>query len=373
MQNLKQRAVNLALEKRYETDKKDEEILSNYQNSLIENSDFDIKRTKKEFCDFILPIEPAKRLEALMNSNHCYLWGLAPNRATSAKIKKFKKLYFLEDAFLRSIVPQAQVVEFNKKFYQYSAGYIIDDLTSYFDATRPSRMETILNSNFIVHDYEIKRARKIIDKLIESHISKYNSQPIYKPDFGKNGRKKVLVVDQSYKDFSITKGCADDKTFEIMLDCAIRENPESDILIKTHPDTLGNSAKPKCYYQNVIQRDNILKVDFAINPISIIKYVDEIYVCTSQFGFEALMLGREVHTFGLPFYAGWGLTKDRLKTQRRTRKRSIEEIFYVAYILMTQYINPKTNTPCEIEQAIDYLIEMRERYFNEYSNISVIR
>ena len=38
-------------------------------------------------------------------------------------------------------------------------------------------------------------------------------------------------------------------------------------------------------------------------------------------GFEALLWGRPVHCFGMPFYAGWGLTQDRLvPPERRTAR-----------------------------------------------------
>ena len=259
----------------------------------------------------------------------------------------------------------------NEKFYQYACGYIIDDLTAYFDATRPSRMENILNSDFEITKEQKIRARKVIDTLVKTKVSKYNNQPIYKPIIGRTEAKKVLVVDQSYQDYSIIKGCANDSTFKKMLECAIRENPYADILIKTHPDAIGaTSTKPKCYYQNIKEENNIYKIIQPINPISMIEYVDKVYVCSSQFGFEALMCNKEVFTFGIPFYAGWGLTNDDQICSRRTRRRTLEEIFYIAYIYMAQYINPKTNKPCEIEEVIDYLIEYREKYFNENNIIS---
>ena len=36
--------------------------------------------------------------------------------------------------------------------------------------------------------------------------------------------------------------------------------------------------------------------------------VDEVHTLTSLTGFEALLRGIEVHAYGGPFYAGWGLT-----------------------------------------------------------------
>ena len=40
-------------------------------------------------------------------------------------------------------------------------------------------------------------------------------------------------------------------------------------------------------------------------PLSFVEAFDEVYVATSQMGFEALLMGKVVHTFGAPFYAGW--------------------------------------------------------------------
>ena len=368
---LLKRIKNIRLEQAYKVSKYDEAILKLYQDFLnLNNKSFDIKKTKKDFVSYIIQLPVMERLFIINTADSNYIWGLKPHRETSEKIlnaiNNNQELLFGEDAFLRCIVGTSHLLPEDKKHYQYACGYIIDDLTAYFDATRPSRMEKIINSDFEVSTEQIERSRKIIKKIIDNKISKYNNQPIYEPKIGRKNVPKVLVIDQSYKDYSIIKGLADNATFEKMLNAAINENPEADIIIKTHPDTIGDSSiKPKCYYQNIKSHDNIFRLTEAINPISILQYVDKVYVCTSQFGFEALMCGKEVHTYGMPFYAGWGLTKDAQKCERRTRKRTLEELFYIAYIYMPVYINPLTNKNCEIEEAIDYLIEERSKYFEE--------
>ena len=104
-----------------------------------------------------------------------------------------------------------------------------------------------------------------------------------------------------------------------------------------------------------------------INPISLPEIVDKVYVCTSQLGFEALMMGKEVHVFGMPFYAGYGLTIDYQKCERRKNNRTLEEIFYITYINYSYYVNPEKEERCEIEEAIDYLIKLRREYFLEFN------
>ena len=147
-----------------------------------------------------------------------------------------------------------------------------------------------------------------------------------------------------------------------MLNAAINENPNADIIIKTHPDTMtGNRS---AYYSHIKTHDNIYVYSDPINPISLIEYVSKVYVCSTQLGFEALMCGKETHVFGMPFYAGWGLSRDMQVCPRRTNRRSLEEVFYITYILYSYYINPFKECRCEIEEAADILLSLRDEYFS---------
>ena len=273
-----------------------------------------------------------------------------------------KPVLIMEAAFLRSVNTFCECKEDPK--YRYDVGFVLDSLTAYYDATKPSFLEIMLNDkNLIITDEQKKRARKCIDKIIKNHLTKYNSQPIFTPSIGRDGAKKILVVDQSFGDNSIKKGLASINTFEKMLKSAIEENPNADIIVKTHPDTKTGSRTG--YYSDLEQKDNIYLYTDPINPISLINYVDKVYVCSTQLGFEACMCGKETHVFGMPFYAGWGITIDEQKCSRRTNKRTLEEIFYITYIMYSYYINPDKQCRCEIEEAMDFLINLRNEYFQK--------
>lgn len=91
----------------------------------------------------------------------------------------------------------------------------------------------------------------------------------------------------------------------------------------------------------------------------IIEQVQSIYVCTSQLGFEGLMSNKKVYCYGVPFYAGWGLTIDRGNIEyleRRLQKRSAEEVFWFAYIWYSRYYSPEQQTQCMIEDVLEELI-----------------
>lgn len=300
------------------------------------------------------------------NPNFFYTCGISTSlwhtHIISEAMKYNEKAYIIEDCFLRSVFSYAYKNIEPK--YQKSIGITIDDITHYVDCSVASRLELMLNDqDLIITDEQKARARRCIDKILETHLSKYNNQPIFEPKIGREGVTKILVVDQSFGDWSIIKGGGSEEVFKIMLQKAIDENPDADIIVKTHPDTMSGNRGG--YYTGLKQHDNIYPMTDPINPISLIKYVDKVYVCTTQLGFEALMCGKEVHTFGIPFYSGWGLTIDEQKCERRTNTRTLEEIFYIAYIMYSHYVNPEKKCRCEIEEAMDYLLKLREEYFSQ--------
>lgn len=267
-----------------------------------------------------------------------------------------------EDGFLMSILPATSERGIDRKYLR-GHGAIFDIGSLYIDAEVPSRMEWLLQSSRVFTSEEHARAELLMEQIKKNRISKYNCQPMSEVDVGRPGRRKVLVIDQVYGDMSIKYGLADETTFSHMLEDAIKENPDADILIKAHP------VLNRGHFCDVKEREGVYLVTQGINPITLLEYVDKVYVCTSQMGFEALMCGKEVHVYGMPFYAGWGATIDKKVCPRRTRRREIWEIFYVAYILCTIYVSYKTDGICEIEQAIDELVELRDAYFKEIEPI----
>lgn len=256
---------------------------------------------------------------------------------------------FIEDGFIRSI---------DLPFAEPGVSLLIDDVSIYYDARHPSRLENLLNSDQTLSDGQLQRAQRLIGKIRETKITKYNLAPIFEPEIGREGVQKVLVVDQAYQDFSIPFGLASDESFEEMLESAIRENPDADIIVKTHPEAFRGGRKG--YFTRTRREGNVYPFTEPICPLSLLEYVDKVYCVTTQMGFEALMCGKQVSCFGAPFYSGWGLTDDRVECARRTKKRSLEEIFHFAYIEYSKYMNPNTGQLCEIEEAIDYLVEKRD-------------
>jgi capsular polysaccharide export protein len=135
---------------------------------------------------------------------------------------------------------------------------------------------------------------------------------------------------------------------------AVRErNPDAFILYKPHPDVEAGyrrgrvSAKDAAAYADrVVARAGIL---------DLIEASDRVATMTSLSGFEALLRGRLVTTYGQPFYAGWGLTEDVCPVPRRTRRRSLDELVAAALILYPRYLDPVSGLRCTPELLVERL------------------
>ena len=237
---------------------------------------------------------------------------------------------------------------------------ICDTKTAYYDARNASYLEDLLNSNQELTIKQKNRAKNIIDMIIENRLSKYNHAPDIALSIGSPERKKILIVDQRFGDMSVEAGLAGPQSFKDMLCDAINNFPSYDILIKRHPDATSG-GKQSYFGDNSIgfTKDipNVYLIDYDINPHVLFDMVDEVFCVTSGMGFEALLRGKKVHCYGLPFYAGWGQTEDKIKISRRIKERSITEIFHFSYIICSLYINPKSELAGEIEDVIQYLSE----------------
>ena len=261
------------------------------------------------------------------------------------------RLTLLEDGFIRSL---DLGVNGSPSFSR-----VEDDTGIYYDATKPSRLEKILNSYDFVSDEKLMTdARRAMELIVEHHISKYNNSVDVRDDYFDSEEKRVLVVAQTAGDASLKYGMLDEYTTDDLIDAALNENPDAKVYVKIHPDVLSGKKKSDIDIEAVKQKCSVIEENF--NPLSLLKYFEKVYTKTSQMGFEALMVGCECVCFGMPFYAGWGVTTDKSKCDRRKVKRSVEEIFAAAYILYTRYYNPYAKKESDIFDTIETIVKMKE-------------
>jgi capsular polysaccharide export protein len=347
-------------------DYEEQKAKANDHNDTFINSEFEIKNESsgkigilskgiqaipnlQSFFKGEVVFNPSEHVEEL---SYIAGWGMKPSAQKALALsKKYNIPYLaLEDGFLRSI---GLGVDGAPPF-----SICFDDVGIYYDATRPSRLENILNNTGWESEKLLKDAEKAMELIRNHYLSKYNHAPMINPDiFKNNGKERVLVVDQTLGDMSISLGLADQNRFKEMYLKAKQDNPNADIYLKTHPDVISGKKVGNLTAKDV--DDNAIFIYDDCNPLSLLEHVDKVYVVTSQLGFEALLLGKEVHCFGMPFYAGWGLTIDQLKLERRRRNRTLTEVFAAAYLIYPRYINPETGLPGTIFDVIEYLAAHR--------------
>ncbi|WP_275287337.1 capsular polysaccharide biosynthesis protein [Halomonas elongata] len=272
-------------------------------------------------------------------------WGLKPSsRKARAHADRHRLPYLaIEDGFLRS---WGLGVEGHPPH-----SLIVDPLGIYYDASRPSTLENLILDADDAPETELVRARDGMERLRELRLSKYNQAPdrrLFDDD-----RPRVLVVDQTAGDASIAGGLAEADDFRRMLDAARAEHPESEILVKVHPDVIA--GKKAGHLLEAGQLPGCRLIGENLNPWSLLDAVHSVHVVSSQLGFEALLAGKRVVCHGVPFYAGWGLTDDRRPCPRRGVQRSLAQVFSAAYLRYARYANPYTGQATDFEEALELI------------------
>jgi len=278
-------------------------------------------------------------------------WGAKASAKRAAWYAKYSggRAIQLEDGFLRS---------FGTGEHFPPLSLVVDDHGIYYDSTRPSALETLLAFSVDVLEGiadDVKRAKALV---LEHRLSKYNHAPDWASTSSARKGEKVLVIDQTAGDMSVSLGAACADSFAAMLTAAYAENPQATIYVKTHPEV--TSGRKGGYLTHVQDDARTVVLRQAVNPLSLIEQMDKVYVVTSTMGFEALLAGKPVSVFGLPWYAGWGATDDRQVCARRTRKRTVDELFAAAYFHYTRYLDPVTHQRGTIFDVIEWLVRQRE-------------
>jgi capsular polysaccharide export protein len=99
-----------------------------------------------------------------------------------------------------------------------------------------------------------------------------------------------------------------------------------------------------------------------VNVAAVLERANHVYTCTSDLGFEALLRGKKVTCFGVPFYAGWGLTDDRVMVPRRNTKRSLDELCAATLLVYPRYLHPVTRQRCSAEVMVEHLALQRRMF-----------
>jgi capsular polysaccharide export protein len=264
------------------------------------------------------------------------VWGASPRawRGEWLAQRSGAPLWRIEDAFLRSLRPG--------RSGDAPLGLLIDDLGLHHDATRPSRLETILAGDPFDDGAILAEAREAMARIRHLDLSKYN---LHDPALPLPAPGYVLVVDQLRGDASVR----DPAAFARMLAEARADHPKARILIKTHPETMLGHRRG-----HFTPKDGICLSE-PLSPRGLLEGAIAVYTVSSQLGFEAILAGHRPKVYGQPFYAGWGLTEDMDPPPRRGRRLTPTQLFAGAMILAPNWSSPSFERPLRLGEVIDQL------------------
>lgn len=280
-------------------------------------------------------------------------WGRKPSArvADAFAARHGLPVWRVEDGFLRSV---------GLGHADPPLSVVLDDLGIYYDAGAPSRLEALVQAPH--DDLQRARARALQTLWREGRLSKYNhareaSPPVRGPF--------VLVVDQTFGDASIAFGQAGPEHFARMLEAALDEHPGLPVVLKVHPDVIAGRKRGHFERLTPGQAARVTLLASNAHPCGVLESAEVVYTVTSQMGFEALLWGRPVRCFGMPFYAGWGLTQDESSPPQRRCPVGLEDLVHAALVDYPRYLDPETGRRCEPERLMQWMAlqrRMRERF-----------
>lgn len=254
----------------------------------------------------------------------------------------------VEDGFIRSAGLGADCVP--------PLSIVVDRLGAHFDPRAPSELENLIQNGVFGAD-QLARAQALRLSIVDSGLSKYDLSSAAAPRRA-GSRRHILVPGQVEDDRSVLEGGGAVRTNTDLLRRVRERAPDAFILYKPHPDVeAGHRVGGVPDGEMLKFADEIVRNE----PITgLIAMVDEVHVNTSLAGFEALMRGKSVTTYGSPFYAGWGLTCDLGDVpSRRTARRTIDELVAAVLLEYPRYLDPVTGLPCPAEVVVDRLVAGR--------------
>jgi len=299
---------------------------------VIVKSFFPEKKIK--FVNSLKHVEKGKEL---------ILWGM--NEVDGSHSFNIKRV---EDGFIRSVGLGADLVR--------PLSWVIDDIGIYYDSTKPSRLEWILQNN-LFDTKSLERAKAISSLLVEQNITKYNVGQGAWERPGTN-KKVILVIGQVEDDASLKFGSPIIQSNYHLLSEVKQRNPDAYLVYKPHPDVVSQLRKADSNWVDILSMAD--EVVDSVGITAMFDLVGEIHTMTSLSGFEALLRGKKVVCYGQPFYSGWGLTEDINPVARRSRRLSLEMLVAGTIIEYPTYVSNKTFKKITAEEAIFELHLMKK-------------
>lgn len=255
-------------------------------------------------------------------------------------------MIFVEDGFIRGA--GLGILKTNP------LSLVFDRQAMHFDSQKNSDLDDMLN-NHIFDNEDVKLAR-VFRSAFANGVTKYikaGSEIDLTSQLELENQHVVLVLGQVEGDLSVRYGAARIYSAYELVHIAVQENPDSRILFRPHPETFYKQDEFDADLKKTAGFCEIIGPEWSLTETLVA--CDKVYTVTSFSGFEAALMDKEVHLFGLPFYGGWGFTNDRHEIDtklKRTRKLTPDQVLSVALGRYPSYFNPVTMEKITARHAV---------------------
>ena len=263
----------------------------------------------------------------------------------------------MEDGFLRSVGLGSDLVR--------PQSIVLDSRGLYVDPSGPSDLTQLLETAEFTAELCAQAAR-LRQRIVATGLTKYNHEPVTVAGASWRtaaaGRRVVLVPGQVENDASVRLGGGLLQTNAELLRAVRMARPDAFIVYKPHPDGLAGNrpgrlsrvASPAAGGPDAVAPD--------VPLVTALASADEVHTLTSLTGFDALLRGMPVVTYGQPFYAGWGLTEDRAPRVHRARPLSLDALTAGVLLRYAHYWDWTRNNWCSAELTLERLLAERETF-----------
>ena len=290
-------------------------------------------------------------LNTVQKNTRQLLWGMKNPQQTGEHVWR------MEDGFIRSVGLGADL--------RRPTSLVLDDAGIYYNGKQSSRLEQLLNT-VNLNEYETHRVENLITLVKQSAITKYNVESSDGTDLRQKlalpmapSQEIILVTGQFQQDLSMQYGAIDICDNLSLLKKVREQFPQAFIIYKEHPDVYSGVRPGKLDNNTVLQLADRYVTHTSL--IELFAVVDRVCTICSLAGFEALIRGVKVSTYGLPFYAGWGLTEDLYSFARRKATLSLQQLVYATLVLYPRYVNWNTRQLSTPESTIAQLQSERQQ------------
>lgn len=223
----------------------------------------------------------------------------------------------------------------------------MDNQNNFQDASMPWALESILQ-NMLFTTSQLNKADSIREKISTLRASK----KVLQTDAGTD-QTIIFIPGQIEKDNEAVT--SDEISTNLALIQSVRKtNPDAWLIYKPHPQVAHGKSSGNIHADTVLTYcDQFVEIS---NIETCLETADEIHTLSSIVGFEALIRGIPVTTYGKPFYAGWNLTTDHSSFPNRNRSLLVNELIAGALLQYPRYYDWDSGSFTDCESVIDKFI-----------------